>query len=772
MRKPILSITLALFLLIGGVSGQITNAQTPAELHVQVKATKPDTTRVKLLLHLGGYCLKKRGDHKTNQDSAYSYFTEAMQLSSSLKSVKWQQHSRICEGGYYLKTGDIQHAKEYFTSVTDYYQKTGDKKSEALSWKTAADFFDVENKTTNYDQLKYYENAVSLFRQTGDKLNEIQSLENIANIYLEQKKFDFAQTELSQVLTRYKSINYKNLQHTYDLLGDVSKGKADLRKELFYRLEAVECMEAVNDTTRAAYYYARAALVYADLYEYRQSANLIMKSLEILKHRDDDGDFYGDLSLYIYDMIKDGQPQGAIKYLDEITRIVPPKNLAQKVDLNEGYGNAYKAMKRYKLAEHYYLEMMRLYQSTYDSKDLYSSKYQMMTDFIHYNQTMAEFYIVTKEYDQAGFYLDKILTLPKNEVRPITLSRIHHSRFQVDSASGNYIIAIQHYEIYKKLNDSLYDVKKSQEIADLMVKYQTEKKEQSIKILQSESKIQLSELQKANLQRNFTLGGIIVLLMISGIVYKGYRNKKKSNYLLQNKQAEINRQNGMLHLLLNEKDRLLAEKDWLLKEVHHRVKNNLQIVMSLLNTQSAYLESNAAIAAIRESQNRVQAISLIHQKLYSTSNVASIDMRAYISDLVSYLGDCLDTIARHIRFEIVVEDIRIDLAQAVPLGLIMNEAVTNAIKYAFGEKGGNIIIALQWVGNENLLLTVADDGKGLPEEFNTTTTTSLGMELMKALSKQLGGSFEMRTKTGVTVMIDFQAERIIDYLPVMDSYAA
>lgn len=770
MRKVMLLIILGQFFVAGVTNGQPATGPAPEQLLLQIKSSRSDTNRVKLNLQLGNYYLNMRGEHKNNQDSAYLHFDAAMQLSKALGAVKWQNKTLIMEGNYYVKTGCLKRAKICFDTVAGYYKKAGDKKNEALIWKKAADSFDPENEALNDDQLKYYDQAISLFRQTGDKLNELLSLESIASIHLNQKKFDLAQTELLQVLSHYKSINFKNLQRTYDLLGDVSKGKADLRKELFYRLQAVRSMEAVNDTARAAYYYARAALVCSDLKEYRQSANLIMKSLEILKHHDPDGDFYGDLSLYVYDMIKDGSPQGAIDYLDKITELVPPKNLAQQVDLYEGYGNAYKAMKQYKRAEKYYLEMLRIYQLTYNSKDLYSSNYQMLTDYIHYYQTMGEFYILTKEYKQAGYYLDKILDLPKNDVRPITLSRINHSRFQVDSALGKYLSAIQHYELYKKLNDSLYDVKKSQEIAELMVKYETDKKEQSIQILKSESRSQHAELQKVNLQRNITFGGILMLIVLSSFVYNGYRNKQKSNQLLQSKQTEINRQNKTLQFLLNDKDKLLAEKDWLLREVHHRVKNNLQIVMSLLNTQSAYLESNAAITAIRESQNRVQAISLIHQKLYSTSNVASIDMRAYISDLVSYLHDCLDTIARRIRFEIVVEDIRIDLAQAVPLGLILNEAVTNAIKYAFDENGGNIIIALQWVGKENLLLTVADDGKGLPVEFDIDKTTSLGMELMKALCKQLSGTFEMRNKPGLTVMIDFKVEKIIDDLQYENYY--
>lgn len=182
--------------------------------------------------------------------------------------------------------------------------------------------------------------------------------------------------------------------------------------------------------------------------------------------------------------------------------------------------------------------------------------------------------------------------------------------------------------------------------------------------------------------------------------------------------------------------------------------------MSLLSSQSAYLKNTAALDAIRESQNRVQAISLIHQKLYNSNNVAYIVMQAYVSDLVGYLTDCFGTKGRGIRIEQLVEDISLDLAQVVPLGLILNEAITNAIKYAFDHSGGEIIIALQQVGQEGLMLHISDNGKGLPHDFDLRKASSLGMEMMKALSKQLGGEFKVRNKSGLHISVEFLIERV------------
>ncbi|WPU90932.1 sensor histidine kinase [Mucilaginibacter sabulilitoris] len=280
------------------------------------------------------------------------------------------------------------------------------------------------------------------------------------------------------------------------------------------------------------------------------------------------------------------------------------------------------------------------------------------------------------------------------------------------------------------------------------------------------------KLEKSNQERNVILAGTLFTLIGATLLYYAYRNKQRNNDNLRIKQEEINRQNNGLSALINEKENLLVEKDdlvkrqqnliaekeWLLKEVQHRVKNNLQIVMSLLYTQAAYLQNTDAIEALKNSQNRVQAISIIHQKLYSKTNVATIVMTDYVSDLVRHLCACYDCNHRKIRLKEVVEPLNLDISQAVPMGLILNEAITNAIKYAFGTDGGQISIEAHMLGEDNVKLSIADNGKGLPDNFDLAETSSLGMEMMKGLSRQLGGNFEISKDQGVIVTVLFKIE--------------
>lgn len=762
MMKFLLTCLILLMVCLGAPAQTATD--TPIKvIFAQIQKSKPDTNRVRLLLQAGTHFLYKAGGLQPDMDVAFSFFDKAQELSNVLKAPELVNETWQFKGQTYIKLGDMPSAQACFKHVIEYDRGRHDKNREAANWNHFGDWVSLDNKQDIPYKILCYENARQLFIQIHDREGEITASKNIAQAHLANDQMDVAENELQQVLKDYAAIGYKKLHYTYDLLASISRAKADLHKELFYRMEARKSMEASEDMGVADYVYAKLALVYSDLGMYSQSYTWITRAMGILKAKHQFEDYYGDFSLQVYDLITAGKPQLALEAVKKTEKEVPPINDPQRVDLAEAYGNCYVGLKQYAKAERYYQQMMQIYKLTNFNRVFYTTNEQMVLDFVHYNETMGGFYILTKDYPKAGYYFGKILGLPKGAVRPVTLSKIHRLQFEVDSASGQFIPAIRHFEVHKDINDSLYNATKSKQIADLQIKYETSQKEQSIKLLQSHSKSQQAELQKLNLERNITFVGVGMLFVIAGMAYYGYRQKQRSNLIMQTKQEEINQQNQSLQLLLDEKDRLLNEKDWLLKEVHHRVKNNLQIVMSLLNTQSAFLKNNAAITAIRESQNRVQAISLIHQKLYSTSNVSSINMDVYIADLINYLVGVYNTSNQNIRFEQQIEPVRMDVAQAIPAGLILNEAINNAIKYAFpGGSGGKIIIELKYLSHEALRLTISDNGVGLPDNFDLKNTNSLGMEMMKVLSKQLGGKFSIENKIkGVTIYIDFFSEKVL-----------
>ncbi|MBD1385909.1 sensor histidine kinase [Mucilaginibacter rigui] len=239
------------------------------------------------------------------------------------------------------------------------------------------------------------------------------------------------------------------------------------------------------------------------------------------------------------------------------------------------------------------------------------------------------------------------------------------------------------------------------------------------------------------------------LLIFGGTWY--YRNNKrqfKKQILLQG--------------LLDERSACLGqvteERDWLIKEIHHRVKNTLQIVMSLLNTQLSYLDNKEALQAISNSQHRMFAISLIHQKLYQTESLSHIDMEAYIPELLEYLSDALDADER-ITCKLTLAPLSLDVSRALPLGLILNEAVSNALKFAYpGKDRGEISLILKTEDQQHYTIDISDNGIGLNNDMELPKVSSFGQTLMEGLTHQLGGSYQVSNKGGVSVHIAFKKD--------------
>lgn len=208
----------------------------------------------------------------------------------------------------------------------------------------------------------------------------------------------------------------------------------------------------------------------------------------------------------------------------------------------------------------------------------------------------------------------------------------------------------------------------------------------------------------------------------------------------------------------------LKEKEILIKEIHHRVKNNLQVISSLLYLQSKSIENEEMLALFTESQGRVKSMALIHEKLYQGSDLANINFGEYIKNLASYLVNTYSVADRKIILNYQIEDAELDLDSAVPCGLIINELLTNSLKYAFPVNGGTVEhpdfkpeIKIDFLPKDDNLFTlkIGDNGCGIPEDFDLSKAKSLGLKLVSSLVQQIGGTVEIEHNEGVTFNIEF-----------------
>lgn len=324
--------------------------------------------------------------------------------------------------------------------------------------------------------------------------------------------------------------------------------------------------------------------------------------------------------------------------------------------------------------------------------------------------------------------------------------RYLNAQISLDTAKKNFSAATKHLFAFKKLSDSAYTSSRIRQIKELEVQYQTSQREnennlqkQKILTLNEQHKVEQAKLETVGFSRNITFISALCIMIIAFLIYRQYINGRKNNVLIDEKNKRL--------------ERLLSENEWLMKEMHHRVKNNLQIISSLLNSQSVYMDNGAAVDAILKSKGHVETISLIHQKLYRSENQSRVYMPEYIQELVQYIKDSFIE-NQTVFFDINIDPVSLDVSDAVPLGLIINESVTNAIKHAFGAKCDNVIDIKLRETEAGIVLSISDNGKGF-DPSHPQENSSFGLLLINGLAEDLEGSLYITNDGGTVIRLTF-----------------
>jgi two-component system, sensor histidine kinase PdtaS len=344
------------------------------------------------------------------------------------------------------------------------------------------------------------------------------------------------------------------------------------------------------------------------------------------------------------------------------------------------------------------------------------------------------------EYLEEAIHLSKQKGLYNQELRYLrAIIPIYKKKGDVNKA----FVSLERQQL---LSDSFYYKKLSKNIASLKAEYELSQTNARVKELNLLNKQRTIELQNSTLIRRVTLAGIIILLAVCFLLIYQYRQIRRASKKIALKNSEL--------------EKLLGEKEWLMKEVHHRVKNNLQTIVSLLESQTVYLSNQDALLAIKDSQNRVHTMSLLHQKLYQANNFASVDMHTYFTELINYLKDTYD-LKQKIRFNVSIPHIELDISQAIPLGLIINEAVTNSIKHAFPSQiNKEIRINMEQNADGKVNLLIADNGVGFKDNFDIATSKSLGLKLIQGLSGDINAEFTLERNHGTSIILVFEAAMV------------
>ena len=356
---------------------------------------------------------------------------------------------------------------------------------------------------------------------------------------------------------------------------------------------------------------------------------------------------------------------------------------------------------------------------------------------------LAHAYLELKNYSRAKEYLDMELTTDRPELWILQ-----------NQLLANYSAAIRDHgreAIYLKramrLKDSIGALDAFNQMERLVSIVASEELEQE-KLKNREQQLQLErgrevmEAQDTRINLVF-ISLVFTLLGFAGLVYAYLKSIKNQRLIAEQKRIIENS---------------LVEKDSLLKEIHHRVKNNLQMVSSLLSLQTKNTTSKAAIDALEEGKTRVKAMALIHQKLYQNDDLAVIEMQGYIESLINSIQSVYRKRGHNINITIDAEGVELDIDRAIPIGLILNELVSNSFKYAFPEdaENGKIYIHIQ-KNEEGGFFEYTDNGVGLPDDSEDRANNSMGIRLIRRLTNQLQSSLNIdKTDTGVRFWFNFK----------------
>jgi two-component sensor histidine kinase len=743
-----LKLLIAAFLLFSTASfAQSISSEEAKMLANKLAKAKADTGQINILLKLAKYQVLKPGENKIDLDSAADFIKKAKNINTTIRST-WAEGYILLVQSYLLKErGQPDQSKETAGNAVNILSKGSDKLLLAESYFRLADCYGYNDEKELNERIRLMETALSYYQQTNNTERIGTCHYVLGDLYQVHDEYPKALQHLRQALSAYDSAKYARVQGVYTLMGNIYVGQGDFRQALNYGLLALKTAENVGDTSlQLCQINNGIGRTFVRLNERQKATTYFNQALKIGEKYKDTGAVYVVAANMANNWASLGNAHECLRILTSIAaKYGKPIDPTVAFNMARGYITSYSLLKQYDKAESYCNELLHML----DQKEM-----GIFTPIEVY-AVVSKFYISSGQYSLAAKYLDKHKKLSEQKNDFSLMAANHQLWFMLDTAQDNYSAAVDHLLNYNRLNDSLFNETKIKQIAELQIQYETEKKEkdilvknQNIQILTKQDELQKSKLQKEAITRNISFAVAGLLAIILTLLYSRYKLKQRTNKKLELQQQEIAKKNLSLQHLLN-------EKDWLVKEIHHRVKNNLQIVMSLLNSQSAYIDNDAALTAIHDSQHRVHAMSLIHQKLYNSENVSAIDISFYVRELVSYLADSFNT-GQRIRFEYNIESLQMDVSQAVPLGLILNEAITNSIKYAFpSERSGVIAISLTTTFPNHCLLHISDDGIGIPPQFANKRPGSLGMSLMMGLTEDLDGKFSIENNNGTTIKISF-----------------
>jgi two-component sensor histidine kinase/predicted Zn-dependent protease len=534
---------------------------------------------------------------------------------------------------------------------------------------------------------------------------------------LRMEKLDSAQAVLQKARKKVKDEDLPLLLtqegYIYERRGDL-----DMATEKAY--EALNLGERMNDERAIAVAYSDLSNLFWKYERFEEGLEFGLKSIDLFESRGlNDMDY--DFTLYVVgnNYRELGNTEKALNYFNH------------SIAMGERYGF-------YNNLSDAYISLIDLYADEGDFELALDAGLKAVelaeridNDFL----LMRSYLSLGRMYNLQGRFSTAIESLKKSlDIIEVDfgdkyfLSQLYENLARAYAGNHNYKDAMEAFSEYDRLKDELFTEQAEQKISNVQTRFEMAKRDDTILD-------QKEQLKKQKTSQTLISVIAILLFLLLLVLYITFQNNKRKNELLE-------KQN--------------KEKEFLLKEIHHRVKNNLGIISSLLDLQSAEIRDPKVVEAIHESQNRVYSMSMIHQKLYQGKNLSAVEMKDYFMELSDHILDSFG-LKNRIEFTFNMEEIELDVDMAIPLGLIVNELITNSLKHAFPkDMRGRVDLYFRRTENNTIRLEVTDNGVGIDRIVQDKNKEGgFGTKLIGLLVQQLDATINRRDDEGTAVLIEF-----------------
>jgi two-component sensor histidine kinase len=587
--------------------------------------------------------------------------------------------------------------------------------------------------------IRIFDRAIVELGKAGNPVDQARVFYDLSSVYYNMGNVSSAVIAGESALRGYQAgESSERMARMLNKTGLYYKALGEFDKALDLYFKALSAYDKLNDTTGRALVFTNIGVIYKNQNEFQRALLYHGKSLALHRKTGNlggQGDCYNNIGVVYKNM---DSLNAALKEYDKALRIWKETGNKQKQSFTlNNIGVVYSLKKDYTRALAYLDSSMQIKQAIGEQLTIGSIL-----------QNKGDIYLSLKDYDKAQLNYNGALELALKTGAKQDRLAVYKSLAQLYETRGNFNLAYAYLKAASSLNDSLFGMEKLQILNDLETRYYREKSDNEAAHLQAMEELQDSrervrreqEDQNHRYTRNLaiSMGAISLLAILLGLsVYRRYRITRSSR-------AELELKNRILQETLISKD----EKELLLKEIHHRVKNNMQIISSLLRLQAGIIGDDRIKEVFNDTQQRIKSMSLVHEELYKTRDFAGLDVKSFLEKLVKDIYSTYPVNSK-VSVQTTISSQYLGIDMLIPLGLLVNEIISNSLKHGFPNgTTGQIDIELTSENNQ-VALHIRDNGVGNTKESTIQgENQSLGMELIETLNDQLDGEMTLSTVGG------------------------